>query len=1152
MFMSCRDMVLLFIAASGRSLLLAVVAIAALAVIRVRNGAVRHLVWTAVLVGMLLMPVLCAVLPPFAVPILSEASQPAPVPIFSTQFEGRMVDVPAQSVAGMAASGRVALEQPLHGDSEPLGNSVRPSSAAGRSAVPETEHVSLVTLPGSTQTPRRSPLFVITPFQGLASLYALVAALLLARLAVGMILVRRLVRRARIINSGEMMIRAIMDHAWACRVSLRESREVLVPITVGSLSPCILVSPDWHSWNSAQKRSVLQHELAHIARNDFLIGLAAQVNCCVFWFHPVSWFLARRLAALAELCCDDAVIAATRTRVDYARHLLAVAAANVESAGRRVRLGVSMARRGEIQRRISAILDTERPLARRLTRRGRVGLTLFALPVMLATAALHVTPRQTAVDEVAARDTDLPAATVPVSSETEPTPEVQSASSPAKPASDDPARDDDEDLVEPAPATTLAGRVVTDDGHGVRSTRVWLRQGNSRREFQFESRLTDEQGRFRFPKIAPGNLTLAVVSREHSFSGFHRQKLLAGHNENLQIVLKRPTRLQLRLSDQASAPVAGAELDWIHWQDETSDQFWLPLELLKREGLTLPHSDEQGLMTIDNLPPDATVTVRVKHPDYVRQIAEMKVVADKRPVPVMLQRGSPLFVEVVVAATGEPAADAYVSVSGIPNALALHDQPVDAQGRFMIRLGDLKHMNVGVSHPTLLARKPYVSYRGWNPTDPIGERLRFELFRRAKVTGRVLDQDQRPLNGVTVILATDRQQTGKAVTDDNGRYEIDCPEGWGELSVHDGRGFYAEPRRTRGVDLSPERVAEADDLFARRVPPLRGVVVLPDGKPAVRAFVTFPGSFPNIFTFADEEGRFELSLNGNLHYSYLAASDRAERRSGGTPVQVDAILHGDELRIELQPEAMLRGKLIGPDGMPRAGIRVQLMAKVDAGNSSTMSRDRAAVTDQMGQFHFAGLSRNRQYRVILFSEELDSDSQVVHKGNAVKWLPLDEDEVEIEVQAKNEAELQIAPVDSRRPPVELECRSWLNAEPPLLASLHGKIVLLNFCDTRSEPSVAELPTLQRAHEAFASKGLVIIGVHANSTTEARLRRLVTEKGLTFSIGIDDSKGTTAARHNISHFPTQILIGRDGRVISTYFKGNLWTAVRNAVLYDEGE
>ena len=76
-----------------------------------------------------------------------------------------------------------------------------------------------------------------------------------------------------------------------------ESRWISVPVTVGRR---ILLPAGWREWDAEKLAAVLAHEEAHVARADWAVAAMARVNRCVFWFHPVSWWLERVLARLAE------------------------------------------------------------------------------------------------------------------------------------------------------------------------------------------------------------------------------------------------------------------------------------------------------------------------------------------------------------------------------------------------------------------------------------------------------------------------------------------------------------------------------------------------------------------------------------------------------------------------------------------------------------------------------------------------------------------------------------------------------------------------------------------------------------------------------------------------------------------------------------
>jgi hypothetical protein len=79
---------------------------------------------------------------------------------------------------------------------------------------------------------------------------------------------------------------------------------------------------------------------------------------------------------------------------------------------------------------------------------------------------------------------------------------------------------------------------------------------------------------------------------------------------------------------------------------------------------------------------------------------------------------------------------------------------------------------------------------------------------------------------------------------------------------------------------------------------------------------------------------------------------------------------------------------------------------------------------------------------------------------------------------------------------------------------------------------------------------VVIAVHPSSLSEDRLRKFVAVRKLTFPIALDsDDSAGWASRYHIESWPSQVLIGRDGRVIANQLRGDVVGSVRRAVLYE---
>jgi hypothetical protein len=136
-----------------------------------------------------------------------------------------------------------------------------------------------------------------------------------------------------------------------------------VPMTVGFLRPRIMLPVDWPTWAPERLAAVVAHETAHVRRRDSLVLVLAAFNQCVFWFHPLSWWLTRKVSTTAEDACDEAAVRAVGGARKYAEILLDIADDARRGRGRITWAAVGIHGAGRIRARIDRILNAtpERP-----------------------------------------------------------------------------------------------------------------------------------------------------------------------------------------------------------------------------------------------------------------------------------------------------------------------------------------------------------------------------------------------------------------------------------------------------------------------------------------------------------------------------------------------------------------------------------------------------------------------------------------------------------------------------------------------------------------------------------------------------------------------------------------------------------------------
>lgn len=308
----------------------------------------RHLLWTVVLTAVVCLPVLEAALPGHELRWLPASRTAADAP-------SRALTRPPEPIAGPGLDA-----------GEPPRMAGEPRRAAGEAS--------------ARRWSWRSAVF---------GLWALGALLWLASLAVSLLSLARTTRQARELATDGSWGRSL--ESVRRRFGLRRSVRLLVhprvtaPLTWGAFRPVVLLPSAARKAASGERFDVLAHELAHVERHDWVLRLLARIACALYWFHPMVWLAAARLSFESERACDDRVLMLGSGATSYAERLLGMA----RRASPGPAAAVAMVRRGELSRRVAAILD---PTLRRTNVKPAQILTAslvsFGLLAVLASARL--------------------------------------------------------------------------------------------------------------------------------------------------------------------------------------------------------------------------------------------------------------------------------------------------------------------------------------------------------------------------------------------------------------------------------------------------------------------------------------------------------------------------------------------------------------------------------------------------------------------------------------------------------------------------------------------------------------------------------------------------------------------------------------------
>jgi bla regulator protein blaR1 len=185
----------------------------------------------------------------------------------------------------------------------------------------------------------------------------------------------------------EAIVRRCRQALGLGKVSVVCSRLATVPVALGIREP-LIVLPE-HLCAEADEETLLSivgHEMAHVARRDFLSNLICELICLPISFHPLTYLIKREIQRTRELACDELVTKHILGPKAYARSL--VRAANAMFQPREQALMLSIFDGNILEERILKLTQSQHRLGLRAGRLFMIGCVLALALVTLSSSML--------------------------------------------------------------------------------------------------------------------------------------------------------------------------------------------------------------------------------------------------------------------------------------------------------------------------------------------------------------------------------------------------------------------------------------------------------------------------------------------------------------------------------------------------------------------------------------------------------------------------------------------------------------------------------------------------------------------------------------------------------------------------------------------
>ncbi|CAN5467150.1 hypothetical protein BH09VER1_BH09VER1_26070 [soil metagenome] len=767
-------------------------------------------------------------------------------------------------------------------------------------------------------------------------------AFFLTRLILGHIMTRRLLQRTTDPSPDIMRWTAEVSHALGLKSSLtvRLSPLISTPLLIGCWSPQVLLPVGLFDQSSKRDwEAVLAHEAAHLRNLDPIWRLIYSLSVSLIWFHPFVWLMRRAHSSAIEELADVTASAYVGDHRHYEQTLAAVALKHY--AWYISCTALPMASRGSLLSRLARL---PKNLARRPLGRFPLGLAC-----LLAAATLTV-------------GAALTWAQIP--------PEEKGPI--------------------PQKRTSMVLKCIGSDGQPVAGAKVYLSED---RGF-FAETVSDAHGMAEFP----GSITLDDNQNQGSVLAVVPGKLVGGcrfpyesspKEGNAFLISMLPTtHLKGRVQTIGGLDPRQSTVS-LSWNDESPNSmagtFSAPSNkspLWSKIYQCTPNAD--GSFEFEDAPKNAMVFLCARAPGYGDSRAMLRN-GNWESMSLLLQPAACLRGKVVQKENGLPLGKVlvYIRLQGTvmwTTTLA----ETDEEGKFSFS---------GLTEGKYDVSVHWSEGRVMLPTDVIlkaGDVATVILLmeKGTPISGQITFEGRPVPKATLIVMDRGSESLISAETDDQGRYQINLPDGLSQLyltSIPEGIDYQTESLGWDVNMVNGKVIDSSPDFALKRRPPVKnpsvpvtakGRIVDSSGQPIADVpifFLRHPlkgaedytdeegAGFSGPCGLSNQDGIYELSLLPFGEYQITAGGQTTSTAKSRKFQTASGSSHHIEDLVVRPANATAFGLIVDAAGQPIADVVLKSSSKNKEEDYYSPIR-----SDPSGNFHFDHLLPDEPFSVVAY------------------------------------------------------------------------------------------------------------------------------------------------------------------------------------------